>query len=167
MHEFGRQTLLLRGCVWLLTLSVSWNVIAQDEKTYTKEELQTLYMDYLKGEGFRPEIDEDGDVVFKREGKLYFIAIDETDPHFFRLVFPNFWEIESFVEHQKVLLAIDYSNRLSKVSKLHTTTDNVWAGVETFVEDPKDFEPHFYRYIASIENGVRNYVSYMRDEVEE
>ena len=54
-----------------------------------------LYMDFLSGEGYRPTIDNDGDVVFKVEGGLYYIDVDADDAVYFRVVYPNFWSIEN------------------------------------------------------------------------
>ena len=53
-----------------------------------------LYFNYLKEEGFLPRVDDDGDVVFKREGGTYFLKADEEDKQYFQLVFPAFWKLE-------------------------------------------------------------------------
>lgn len=137
---------------------------AQEAKVWTKEELQKLYTDFLTAEGFRSEVDEDGDVVFKREGKTYFIGVDAEDPQFFRVVYPNFWEIESFEEHVRVLIAADVSNNRSKVSKVFIVEENTWGSVELFVERPEDFKAVFYRCLAAVDNGVKNFVAHMRGD---
>ena len=50
---------------------------AQDRKdgALNKEQLQHMYVDYLAMEGYKPEVDADGDVRFKREGRTYFIGV--------------------------------------------------------------------------------------------
>ena len=93
----------------------------------------------LSAEGYRPSIDGDGDVKFKREGRTYFIIVSEKDPEFFRLVLANIWEIENDVERSRVLQAADHSNAASKVSKVYIVKDNVWVCVELFVAAPEDF----------------------------
>ncbi|MDR0411474.1 MAG: hypothetical protein LBH75_05835, partial [Treponema sp.] len=35
----------------------------------SKESLQQMYLTYLTGEGYSPEIDSDGDIKFKAEGR--------------------------------------------------------------------------------------------------
>jgi hypothetical protein len=125
--------------------------------------LQKLYTDYLTREGYRPEIDKDGDVQFRREGRVYFIIVGEEDPRFFRVVLPNFWKIESDTERAKVLMAADASNAKTKVCKIHTVSGNTWASVELFVDRPEDFQPVFMRAMQSIEIGVRNFVEKMRE----
>ena len=130
----------------------------------TREQLQALYMEYLKKEGYVPEIDEDGDVMFKYNGGTYFVAVDEEDLEFFQVVFPNFWEIESVSERQQALEACDKSNRDSKVSKIYLMGDNTWGAVEIFVQRPDGFKPVFKRAMSALENGVETFVKEMRGE---
>jgi len=130
----------------------------------SKKEMQELYMTYLKREGYVPSVDSDGDVVFKIEGKSYFIAVHEDDPEFFRLVHPNFWEIENLAERQEVILACQHANSKTKCTKVVMVRDNVWASVEIFVEKPEDFEKVFKRCLSALRVGVSNFVDKMREE---
>lgn len=104
--------------------------LAAAETKFTEAELQDMYVSFLLEEGYRPEVDQDGDVVFKREGRTYFIAVNEEDPGFFQLVLPNIWPIESEAERLQVLVAADYSNATSKASKVFIMEDDVWVDVE-------------------------------------
>jgi hypothetical protein len=139
---------------------------ADDPAPLSKEQVQQMYGDFLKTEGFVFEVDTDGDVVFKKEGKTYFLGVDADDPHFFRIVYPNFWEIENFEEHIRVLIAADFANNRSKVAKVYVVNQNTWASVELFVDKPEDFKPLFYRTIDAVDNGVKNFVAKMRGEAE-
>ena len=138
------------------------NAIAQDIP-FSRSDLQGIYTEYLTQEGYRPEIDNDGDVVFKKEGKNYFISVDENDPEFFRIVLPNFWSIENTEERSRVLAAADESNRKSKVSKVFTVRDDTWASIEIFIAHPKAFEAVFPRAMSALENGVLQFVQKMRE----
>jgi hypothetical protein len=91
---------------------------AQERKAplYTKEQLQQMYSDYLADEGYRPSIDEDGDVQFKQEGRMYYIGVSEDDPEYFRVVLPNIWRIESEQERIQVLVAADAVTATTKVA---------------------------------------------------
>lgn len=42
-----------------------------------------IYSKYLSQEGYVPTVDNDGDVIFKVEGKVYYISIDTKDELFF------------------------------------------------------------------------------------
>lgn len=132
-------------------------------ESVSKAELQSLYMEFLTEEGYKPEIDSDGDVQFKHEGRNYFIQVDENDLEFFRLVFPNFWEIESEEERVQVLAAADVSNAKSKVSKVFTVRDNTWASIEIFVSKPELFKGVFKRSMSALQNGVANFVNKMKE----
>lgn len=128
-----------------------------------KEQLQRLYTEYLTAEGYKPEVDSDGDVRFKREGRTYFIDVSEKDPEFFHVVLANIWSIESEKERLQVLAAADYSNAKSKVSKVHTVRDDVWVSIELFVASPDDFKGVFKRVMSAFDNGVANFVKKMRE----
>lgn len=150
----------------LALVALTSNAIAQDTKqtTGSKTELQRMYTDYLTEEGYKPSIDEDGDVVFKREGRSYFISVSEKDPEYFRVVLPNFWSIESEEERAKVLAAANWSNNRSKVSKIYTVKDNTWASIELFIKDPKDFKKVFARSMSALGNGADTFTKKMRDQ---
>lgn len=142
------------------------NVMAENtsQQTMSKDDLQYLYTEYLTEEGYKPEIDSDGDVSFKREGRTYFIGVDEDDPEYFRVVLANIWPIESEGERRLVVLAADESNNRSKVSKVYTVKDNVWVSIELFVAQPEDFKGVFRRSMSALDNGVSNFVKKMREK---
>ena len=54
----------------------------------------------LKEEGYLPKIDDDGDLVFKSEGKFLCIFADSNDQEFVRISLPNFWSIDSEPERE-------------------------------------------------------------------
>ncbi|ADN02580.1 hypothetical protein [Spirochaeta thermophila] len=125
--------------------------------------LQTLYLEFLDDLGTRPRIDEDGDVEFHYDGGIYYIIVDEEDPEYFSIIYPNFWEIESEDEYQQVLVAADYVTALSKVAKVYIVDDNVWATVEMILPSPEDFAQVFDRAMGLLQNGVYNFVLKMKE----
>ena len=144
-------------------LAVAFPAIAQ-KASKEKEALQKMYMDYLEKEGYKPEIDSDGDVQFKSEGKTYFINVLEDDPTYFRVVLANIWPIESEEERQQVLVAVDYSNAKAKVTKSYMVKDNVWVGIEVFLPKAEDFEAIFARCMSALNNGTAHFVTRMREQ---
>ncbi|MEZ6067482.1 MAG: YbjN domain-containing protein [Planctomycetaceae bacterium] len=148
----------------LLALAVAAPApVAAQDGGYTKEQLQEIYMQFLKEEGYVPHVDEDGDVVFKAEGRTYFIGVNEKDPEFFRLVFPFFWEIESEAERTKAFSACNHANLETKVAKVFVVKDNTWASVELFVQSPEDFKPLFKRSLSAIKVSVDSFAEKMRE----
>jgi hypothetical protein len=109
-------------------------------------------MNYLKQQGYVPEVDEDGDIKFKYEGKTYYIIVDEDDPEFFQIVYPYFWEMESSAELQKAKSVISSVNRTTKVAKIYLTRDEDDASIsgEVFLKKPEDFKEIFSRLLSAM-----------------
>ncbi len=123
-----------------------------------------MYVDFLTEEGFRPEVDSDGDVQFKAEGKTYFINVVEDDENYFRVVLANIWPIESEAERTQCLIAVDYSNAKAKVTKSYLVKDNIWVGIETFIAEPEDFKKIFKRCMSALNSGVTHFVTKMQEQ---
>ena len=115
-----------------------------------KRDMANMYSNYLRSEGYAPKIDDDGDVIFKYEGRTYLIMPDERDQQFFRLIFPNFWSIESEAERQKVLAAAGHATGLTKVGKVYIMRDSTWASVEIFLASPDHFSAVFTRSLFDL-----------------
>jgi hypothetical protein len=139
---------------------------SQDEKAKTdatKSTLQKMYMSYLVDEGYKPEIDPDGDIRFKSEGRTCYITIDEKDTLYFRLLMPRIWTIDNEVERRKVLVAADQATFSCKVAKVYTLKDSVSVSVELFVAKPEDFKGIFKRSLAALGYGYSQFVAKMRE----
>ena len=74
-NKFLRIILILITCCFT-TICFSQN--DQELKEQVKEEVRVSYMNYLEEQGYKPEVDEDGDVTFKFEGKRYYLYV-KTD----------------------------------------------------------------------------------------
>ena len=128
-----------------------------------KKDFQKIYNEYLTNEGYKPEINSDGDVSFKKEGWLYVIIIDEKDEHYFRVCLPNIWQIESEEERVRVLTACDRANAKIKVVKLTTASNTVWAAAELFFGNPGDFKAVFERSLSVIQRGRTVFAELMQE----
>lgn len=129
----------------------------------TKQEIIEMYRSYLAEEGYVPQVDADGDVTFKCEGWGYFIAIDEDDAEFFRLVCPNIWQIESESEGDKVMRAALHATTRTKVVKVLPVRDNTWASVEMFCSPPETFNKVFQRSLRALQVGVQQFRQKMEE----
>lgn len=126
-----------------------------------------MYCEFLRAEGYLPEIDEDGDVIFRDGQRVYLILIDEKDEEFFRLVFPNFWSIETEEERARVEKAALHATAMTKVAKVFPVRNNVWATIEMFVSPIEGFKPVFDRSMRALNVAVHSFVEKMREEPEE
>jgi len=126
----------------------------------TKQQIAETYIEHLAKEGFRPEIDKDGDVRFKVEGGIYYVIVDEKDPTYFCLIYPSFFPFDEGERRSRIQEACNFSNLKSKAVKISAFTNapNVVASVEMFMGDRDAYKPIFERAISSIQNGVKNFV---------
>jgi hypothetical protein len=129
----------------------------------TKESVQNRYMEYLRTEGYVPSIDEDGDVRFRYEGGTYYIIILEDDAEFIRVLYPNFWEIESDEELGRAYKAASYVNRTTKIAKVfvNRNEDDVSIVGESLLRGQDDYKSWFKRILSAIGTARRDF----RDEM--
>lgn len=122
-------------------------------------------MAYLADEGYRPSIDEDGDIQFKREGYTLYIGVDAEDTEFFRVFNANIWEIESADELARARMAADHATRVTKVSKVFLTSDlkDVWVSTELFVARPEDFKAVFERSLRALDYARNEFLKRMKE----
>lgn len=122
-----------------------------------------MYRDFLSKEGFNPIVDDGGAIVFRFEGKGYIILVDDDD-EFFRLIFPNFWSIDSEDERIKVQEASLHASSRTKVTKIFPAQDNTWAAIEMFCDPPENFKSVFIRSMSALQAGVRTFTEKMNEE---
>jgi hypothetical protein len=122
-----------------------------------------MYARYLTDEGFAPQIQEGGIVMFKKEGGIYLIMVDDNDGQFFRIMFPGLLHIESEDVRRKAITACNSANTATKVAKFFVMDDNVHGSIELFLGEPEDFKPVFNRSIAALVFGVSSFAQAMRE----
>ena len=106
---------------------------------------RALYEEYLKAEGYRYKVDEDGDLSLRREGRgLVLFASDEDTQHF-RLSIPAFWECESAAEADQALDLVNQMNKGYKMVRFVLVDGWVWANVEMYIEPLSAFRSTFDR----------------------
>lgn len=150
---------LVIGCfISLLASTYSIPVQAQ-----SKSDIQQKYVKFLSEKGYFTKIDSDGDVQFQKDGKTFFIEVNEDDLGFFRVVCPNIWDIESETERNQAYKACQDVNAEGKVVKAYVTNDNVWVSCELFCATLDDYEAYFDRCLRAIESGIDTFVDGMRE----
>ena len=80
-----------------------------------------LVKNWLSTEGYRYDVDSDGDVHFKYEGINYYFTVDNNDQSFFRIIMPAIYKVEG--NRARVLEAANTITRdikvLSRCSLMH------------------------------------------------
>lgn len=130
----------------------------------TKSGLQEMYMTHLRQEGYIPSVDSDGDIAFKFEGRTYYILVDERDPGYFIILYPNFWEIESEEERAKASAVIMNVNRTTKVIKAYINSrDDTSIEADIYLNTPEDFKRHLSRMLSGIQTARQKFIDGMRE----
>lgn len=137
------------------------------------EGLTQYFQSLLDSEGFNrgqvqwDESAQTSDLIFKVEGRSYILIADADDTDFMRLVFPNFWPLESDEEFAAALQAISIVNGRCKGAKVHanSTNDNIIVTTEFLIAsaDPKLPSNLFVRYIRMINNAADEFARIMRE----
>lgn len=121
-----------------------------------------MISDFLKVEGYVPDLTDDKMVHFKYEGGNYFIATDDPDPQFFSIVYPKFWAIESSEEYEAALRAGRKATERTKVAKVFPIENDTWASIEIFIPDIEDVKPVFQRLLRALKSAVETFKAEMR-----
>lgn len=129
------------------------------------ELFKSKLVDRLAEEGFRPKVNDYGDIEFKVEGRCHFIDFDSNDPAYVRLLLPNFWSIDNATERHAAFEAASKASSRCKGVKVFVEGDsNVWASVEFLIPDPAlPTVEMLERYLQMIEAGTREFKARIRE----
>ena len=97
-----------------------------------------LVKNWLSSEGYKYEVDSDGDIRFRYQGVNLFFTADESDPLFFRIIMPNIYELKG--DRVKVLEAINSTCAERKVLKAFVVNDRLWLAIEILIDTTPDIE---------------------------
>jgi hypothetical protein len=124
---------------------------------------QETYRKFLKKQGFpQTNIDDEGDVIFMAEGRLYYIRTNADYLERFALVLPNFWEIEDEAEAYRVLTVCNEVHLRVHGVTLFCVQNNVTAAVELFLAEPvKDIKKIFLPSLKALQRAVYWFVTLM------
>lgn len=147
-----------------IDLSTSFGHIQSEENAMSKAERISVILEHIRTEGYVPTIDDDGDILFKAEGRSYFVILDENDEQFYRLAFPNFWSIDDEDERERVIHAASHATTKTKVAKIFPVKDDTWASVELFLSGPEEFNGVFVRSLSALQSAVRTFREAMATE---
>jgi hypothetical protein len=125
-------------------------------------DVRDLHVEFLTEQGFRPKVDDEGDIHFRFEGRNHFI-MESSEDVYFHLLFPNFFPLTSEAEVNQAALAVSAASRVTKVAKvyLNPALDNVSASVELLVAKPEDVHGQFMRCLAILGTATGKFLEEM------
>jgi len=112
-----------------------------------------LIIAWLTAEGFRHEIDKDGDVHFRYNGKHLYFTPDE-DENYFRIIMPNVYQLQD--NREKVLEVCNQINKDYKVLKTYLVEDRLWLSIEIFVDSTPEVGDFFERCCNILDYGYHD-----------
>ena len=124
------------------------------------EAREALYTEFLHAEGYRPDLEKDGQVIFSKGDGKFGILISE-DEELFRLV-SGFWQFSGEDERLKARHAANRVMATAKVAKLYIREDWVYIAIELFFPTPESFKPVFSRCMQSMEHGMDKFAELMK-----
>ena len=140
-----------------------------DDKPPTPEERasakRAIYEEYLKGEGYKYKVDEDGDISLRREGRWLVLFASDDDSQHFRLGIPNLWECQSEAETDLALELVNELNKGYKVVRFVLVDGWVWATVEAYLDPLSAFRGTFDRYADLLCETTASFNRRMRQRI--
>lgn len=96
-------------------------------------------LDFLAEEGFRPGLDDDGDVYFKYEGSTYVVITSSDEPTVLVVLLPYFWPLDDAAERTRALEAVMFAHQHVRIGRVTVLQDNVSASVNAYLPDADSF----------------------------
>lgn len=100
-------------------------------------------LEFLKTQGFCPEVDEHGGIIFKYQMATFLFINNDEDEEFFQLAMPHIYQVTDD-NRDIVLEAANKTNTSMKVAKISVLDDSVWVFFEILLDqspDVKDIIP--------------------------
>jgi hypothetical protein len=134
-------------------------------ETMTKQERIELYKEYLEEEGYRPKIDEEGDLEFKYQGCRIMLQVDDDDENFFCLFVA--YSIDEDEDIMNVYQAVNEANKLTRVAKATVGESCIIICTEQFLSSPELFKDQFDRCVISLDVCTESFYDALHKETEE
>lgn len=131
----------------VLALAVAMN--AADALNAQQSKVRSDIMTFLKEEGFMPEIDSDGDIVFKREGKKWFVSINPKDENPMFLSLFKMYNYDEKYTKESISPALAELNGFKGV-KIILGNHAFFLRAEIYVVNAEPLKYAFYKLIKQI-----------------
>lgn len=120
-----------------------------------------LAKNWLQEQGFKCNLDQDGDAIFKYEGANMYVSVDKDDPLFLKIVMPSIYEVEN--NHSKVLEAVNKVCTRIKVIKALLVQNRVHLVIEMFVDTTPEVDDFFERCCDILIAGRRAFAEALNE----
>lgn len=130
-------------------------------KPYSEEPRISAHdmVESLAQEGFRPDLDDDGDIKFKWEGRVYYLRFDDNDPTFIRLCAINIApQLEVFEQAYRYCNAVNTDIKVAKAFCVDRQGKPiVWVTAECRYQHTTEFAIHLLDLLSGVRAGVNHF----------
>lgn len=116
------------------------------------------FQSFLSSRNVRSNKMSDTVISFENNSFNYMFVFDESDPFYFRLILPNFFEVTDD-NKQNMYETINRMNAEIKAAKATIINNAVWVSIEQFVYSRDKIDELFNRAITVLEAFVKKFRS--------
>lgn len=114
-------------------------------------------LEFLKQQGFCPEIDPDnGNILFKYQMRNFIYINNDEDEDFFQLALPAIFDVTED-NRELVLEAANTTNFNIKVIKCCIIRDNVWVFFENLLDSSPEVQDIIPRALAILQGAQQQF----------
>lgn len=119
-------------------------------------------MEYLRSEGFLPQIDEkNGNILFKYQSATFIFFNNDEDEEFFQLAFPGIYAVTE--ENRELILeAMNKVNDSTKVAKAIIVGEKVWLLFETILDHSPEVGSIIQRALSILQYARERFYEVLR-----
>lgn len=116
-----------------------------------------MVLDFLRKQGFCPEVDENnGNILFKYQMAGFLYINNDEDKEFFQLIMPNICDVTE--ENRELILeAANSNNQGIKVVKTCVFNDSVWLFFENFLDSSPDISDILPRALNALQGARQEF----------
>ena len=115
-----------------------------------------MVLDFLRQQGFCPEIDQNNNIVFKSEMKTFLFINNDSDEEFFQLALPGIFDVTE-ENHDLVLEACNKVNFNIKVAKVCLWDDTIWVFFENILDQTPDVSTIIPRALGILKHAQQSF----------
>lgn len=152
-----KRYLIALVCALVMLPSISF----ADAPNFNKEQLalRTDVFNFLKVEGYMPEIDSDGDIKFKSQGKEFYFSVSESNTNPMHVILFMYFSKPSGYSEECIIKAGSELNK-QKGAKVVFFDDSFMIVSEMFVRHSEAVLEAFYSMLENIEEVKDNFIDY-------
>lgn len=127
---------------------------AQKDLNSSQLKLRTEIYNFLREEGYAPEIDSDGDIAFKRSGERYYIIISEVNDSPMYVRFEHYWTVPDQYTGIVARLAAENLTRQYKAIKCYylSSSETMKIAADMFLRSSEPFKQVYYQLCSSLDD---------------